>query len=310
LGLGLGKLLGDPQDPCCLSVRNALEARNYPTSIVANPLMRPWCFEWRLDNEQSVSQLVWGEEPPIPDDRIIGVLVRSSGWIDPIGWEPADLAYMQAETQAALLAWIWSLACPVVNRYPSEIWYRPQAPLLSWLTLMRHCGLPTLETVVTNVEQEARAFGRRLAAEGVTGAVYGPLTSEVRYLVTNEEDWNGLAALQRVTPVCLAVPHGKVQLVCVVGEHVVWEGEPCPETILLEPALRRFAAVAGLAFVELALAPTSEGMCVVAVEPHPRFEHFGDASRQQIVEKIVCLLTAEVDASLESVPRTPRRSLL
>lgn len=77
-------LLGDPQDPCCLSVRNALEASHYPTSIVANPLMHPWRFEWRLDNEQSVSQLVWGEEPPIPDDRITGVLVRSSGWIDPM----------------------------------------------------------------------------------------------------------------------------------------------------------------------------------------------------------------------------------
>lgn len=309
-GTAVHLLIGDPQDPCCLSVRNALETRNYPTRIVANPLVHPSRFAWRLDAGLSASQLVWDEGLPVSGDHITGVLVRSTGWIDPMGWQPADLTYMLAETQAALLAWLWSLACPVVNRYPSSIWYRPQVPLLSWQQLLRRCGLPTLEALVTNVEQEARAFGRRLAAEGMAGAVYGPLTSEVRYLVTGEEDWSGLAALQRVVPVCLAVPHGEAQMVCVVGEHVVWDGEPSPETILLEPALRRFAAAAGLAFVELALAPTAEGTCVIAVEPHPHFERFGDTARQRIVEGIVRLLTAETGDSHNSIAQTPQRSLL
>lgn len=286
-------LLGDLQDPCCLSVRAALEARNYPACIIANPLVHPSRFAWRLDNERSASQLVWDEESPVLDEHITGVLVRSTGWIDPIGWQPDDLTYMQAETQAALLAWLWSMACPVVNRYSSAIWYRFQAPLLSWQPLLRRCGLPTLETLVTNVEEEARAFGQRLAQEGVVGAVYGPLTSDARYLVTGDEDWSGLAAMQRYAPVCLTYPHGAAQLVCVVGERVVWEGEPSSEAALLEPALRRFARTAGLAFVELALAPTSNGICTIAVEPYPHFERFGDAARQQIVEGIVQLLTAE-----------------
>lgn len=303
-------LLGDSQDPCCLSVRAVLEARNYPTRIISNTLVHPSRFAWRLNNDQSASQLVWDEEPPVLDDQITGVLVRSTGWIDPIGWKPDDLTYMQAETQAALLAWLWSLACPVVNRYPSAIWYRPQVPLLSWHLLLRRCGLPTLETLVTNVENEARAFGRRLAPEGVAGAVYGPLTSDVRYLVTGDEDWSGLAAMQRCAPVCLTYPHGAAQFVCVVGEQVVWEGEPCPETTLLEPALRRFATAASLAFVELAFAPTSNGIGVIAVEPYPHFEHFGDAARQQIVEGIVQLLTAEVDYSRKDTAQPLQRSLL
>jgi hypothetical protein len=302
-------LLGDPQDPCCLSVRTALEARNYPTRIIANPLVHPSRFAWRLNNEQSASQLVWDEEPPVLDDHVTGVLVRSTGWIDPIGWQPDDLTYMQAETQAALLAWLWSLACPVVNRYASAIWYRPQVPLLSWQRLLRRCGLPTLETLVTNVEQEARAFGRRLALEGVAGAVYGPLTSDVRYLVIGDEDWSGLAAMQQRAPVCLAYPYGAAQLVCVVGEQVVWEGEPSPEIALLEPALCRFATAAGLAFVELAFASTSEGICVIAVEPHPHFERFGDAARQQIVEGIVHLLTSEVGYSRKGAAQTLQGSL-
>jgi hypothetical protein len=287
-------LLGNPQDPCCVGVRDLLEARNYPTRIVANPLVHPSRFSWRLDNHRSSSQLAWDDELPMPDDRIAGVLVRSIGWIDPAGWEKAgDLAYMQAETQAALLAWLWSLACPVVNRYPSALWYRPRVPLLSWQGLLRRCGMPTLETLVTNVEAEARSFGRRLAREGVAGAVYGPFTGDLSYFVTDDKDWSGLAALQQTAPVCLAYPHGAPQLVCVLGEEVVWEGEPAPEVAALEPVLQCFAGAAGLALVELALAPTSQGVCVIAVEPHPNFGHFGAVARQRIVEGIVRLLTEE-----------------
>lgn len=256
--------------------------------------MHPSRFAWRLDNEQSTSQLVWDDEPPVLDAQIAGVLVRSIGWIEPTGWQPADLAYMQAETQAALLAWLWSLPCPVVNRYPAAIWYRPKVSLLCWQYLLQRCGLPTLETLVTNVEQEARAFGRRLAQRGVQGAVYGPLTSNIRYLVTDEKDWSGLAAIQRCAPVCLTYPHGAAQFVCVAGEQVVWEGEPSAEAPQLEPALRRFATATGLAFVEFAFAPTVQGICVIAVETHPHFEHFGDTARQQIVEGLVQFLTDDL----------------
>ncbi len=302
-------LVGDPQDACCLSVRTALEARNHPTCIISNPLVHPSRFSWWL-NKQSASELVWDEEPVVFDDQITGVLVRSTGWIDPIGWQPDDLTYMQAEAQAALLAWLWSLACPVVNRYPSAIWYNRQVPLLSWQRLLRHCGLPTLETLVTNVDQEARVFGRRLAQEGVAGAVYGPLTSDVRYLLTSDEDWNGLATMQRYAPVCLTYPHGEAHLVCVAGDQVVWEGKPSPETALLEPALRRFATAAGLAFVELALAPTSEGICVIDVEPNPHFERFGDAARHQIVEGLVHLLTAEIRYTRKGSAQSLQRGLV
>ena len=300
-------LLGYPGDPCCLGVRAALEARDHPARIVANPLAHPSHFVWRLDNERSASRLLWGEEPPVLDEHITGVLVRSTGWIDPTGWRPDDLAYVQAETQAALLGWLWSLACPVINRYPPAMWYRVTAPLLSWQPLLRRCGLPTVETLITNAEEEARAFGQRLAREGVPGTVYGPLTSEARYLVSGDEEWSGLAAMQGFAPVCLTPPHGETRSVCVVGERVIWEGEPSSEVAMLEPALRRFARTAGLDFVELALAPTSNGVCTVAVEPYPRFERFGETARQQIVEGIVWLLTAE--AGREGPVRTAQGSL-
>jgi hypothetical protein len=202
---------------------------------------------------------------------------------------------MQAETQAALLGWLWSLACPVVNRLSSALWYRPRVPTLSWRGMMRRCGLPVPEVLVTNVDREARAFGQRLERAGVDGAIYGPLTSDARYLISGESDWNGLAALQESTPVSLTRPHGEARLACVVGKHVVWEGEPDPDMAALEPALVRFADMAGLAFVELALAASPHGTCVIKVEPHADLAHFGEAARQRILEGIVDLLTAEGD---------------
>jgi len=286
-------LLGHPQDPCCRGVLHLLEARNHPARLITNPMAHPSRFAWRLDNTESASQFAWDDEQPIADDDLAGVLVRSTGWIDPAGWEAADLAYMQAETQAALLAWLWSLACPVVNRLPSALWYRPRVPPLSWQSMMRQCGLPTPEILVTNMDEEARAFGRRLDREGVDGTVYGPLTSDARYLVSGDADWNGLAVLQRSAPVSLTYPHGAARLACVVGDQVVWQGDPSPEMAALEPALRRFAAIVGLTFVELALAPTQQGICVIQVEPHANLEHFGEAAQERIVEAIVHLLTAE-----------------
>jgi hypothetical protein len=189
---------------------------------------------------------------------------------------------------------LWSLPCPVVNRYPAAIWYQPRPPLLLWHSLLRRSGLPTLETVITNVPEEARALRARLVDAGVAGVVYEPLTSTARYMVASEEEWNRLEVMQGCAPACLPYPYGDAQTLCVVGDQVQWQGHPSLEAIRLEPALRRFAAATGLAFVELALAPASSGICVIAVEPFPRADHFDEATRQRIVEALARVLTEEM----------------
>ena len=286
-------LLGSPQDFCCLAVQAELEARDHPAHIVSNPLTSPYRFAWQLDKEKSASQLAWTNDEPLRDENISGVLVRRSGWLDPSDWKGDDLPYMQAETHAALLAWLWSLPCPVVNRYPPAIWYQSQPHALSWRRLLRQCGLPMPPTLVTNVEDEARTFKQQLTYDGVAGAVYGPLTRDIHYLVMDEKDWSGLTAMQRCAPICLTYPHEQVQFVCVVGEQIVWDGEPHADLIQLEPALHNFAIAAGLTFVELAVARTVHGTCVIAVEPYPYFEHFSPRAQQQIVAEIVRMLTAD-----------------
>ena len=284
-------ILSDSEDQCSFRVRGALEASGFRSVTIANPMIDPARFRWHLDSEVCRSEVEFPQQPPISLDDIGGVLVRSHGWLDPHGWESGDLAYVQAEMQAAMLAWMWSLHCPVINRYPPGIWYRPQIPLLCWQKLLVNCGLQTSEILITNVEQETLALREHLNSKGVVGAFYGPLTSHGGYLVTDEKEWCGLANLQNVAPVCLAEPHGEATLVCVVGERILWRGVPSRDMTRLEPNLNRFAVEAGLDFVELALAPADDSIRVVAVEPQPHFEWFDTSAQQQIVDGLVHLLT-------------------
>jgi hypothetical protein len=282
-------LLGHPEDPCCAGVFNRLEARGLPVRIVAAPLAPPARLTWRLDAAGLTSSLY----PKVPDTAIAGVLVRDTGWLEPDGWDATDHAYMQAELRAVTLAWLAGLGCPVINRPDAALWYRAGAPLLAWRALLRRSGLPLPEVVVTSDPAEARAFRCRLAAVGVAGAVYTPLTEAAGYLLADDESWERLAALQARTPVCLAEPHGATTLACIVGDAVIWDRAPPREAVGLEPALLRFAAAAHLAFVEIALAPVRHGLAVVLVETRPRLEHFGLAARACILDALAALLTSE-----------------
>src|SRR5436309_2507397 len=129
------------------------------------------------------------------------------------------------------------------------------AGVFARLGLLLRSGLPLPEVVVTSDPAEARAFRRRLAADGVPGAVYTPLTEAAGYLLADDEAWERLATLQVRAPVCLTEPHGAATLACIVGNAVIWDRALPPEAVALEPALSRFASAAHLAFVEIALAP-------------------------------------------------------
>lgn len=284
-------LVGSLYDPCCVRLQDVLTASGHAVGLFANPLNDPLRFSWHLDNERCSSELVLTDGQRVTDTDIEGVVVRSAGWVDPSGWTPSDLAYMQAETQAALLAWLWSLKCPVLNRYPAALWYRPQLPLVAWHALLWRVGLPASHILLTNIEEEARAFRASAESAGVGGAVYAPLTSNAQYLVSSDDDWRGLAALQSRAPVCLTLPHADTCLGCVVGDRVIWNSSPPADAKMLEPALRQLAAAAGLEFLEIALAHTEEGLRVVGVEHHPNLDRFDDAAQTEIVEALVGTLT-------------------
>jgi hypothetical protein len=281
-------ILGDRRDACCSGVLARLRARGLRARVVPAPLEPPARLVWRLDANGLTTRLAFDDGPA---EEIDSVLVRSTGWLDPAGWELADHAYMQSETQSALLAYLAGLPCPVINRTSAALWYRPLNPLLVWLPLLRRCGLPAPETIVTDDPDEARAFGRRLETAGVPGAVCASLTRCAAWLV-GPADWEGLAAVQARMPICLTEPHGRTRAVCVVGRAVVWDGQPDSAEAALEPRLLHFAAEAGLDFLEIATAPVRDGPVVVLVEPLPRLEHFGAHARAGILYALTNLLTA------------------
>ncbi len=282
-------LLGHSEDPCCVGVFARLKAMGLPARVVAAPLAPPAQLTWRLDVDGLCSNLC----PHGPDEAITGVLVRDIGRLEPGGWDAADYAYMQAEFHAVTLAWLAGLACPVINRPDAALWYRAGPAFLAWRALLRHFGLLLPEIVLTSDPAEARAFRRRLAASGVDGAVYTPLTDTTGYLLADDDAWDRLAALQIRAPVCLTEPHGASTLACIVGNSVIWDSSPPAEAVVLEPALSRFAATANLAFVEIALASVRRGLAVVLVDPLPRLEHFALAARVRILDALVALLTQE-----------------
>lgn len=290
-------LLGHSEDPCCAGVLARLSARGLPGRIVASPLAPPACLAWRLEGGGLTSRLVVDDEPA----EIAGVLVRGTAWVDPVGWAPEDHAYMQAEMLAVTLAWLAGLPCPVINRPSAALWYRGRDSLIAWRPLLRRCGLPVPDQLITNDPGEARAFGDRLAAAGVDGTVYAPLTSDVGYLIATDAAWQGLANVQERSPVCLSEPHGAIRPACIVGGEIIWDDGPPPEARALEPRLYRLAAASGLNFLEVVTAPFRGGLGVVMVEPMPVLEHFAPRSRARILDSLTALLVPAA-TEREAVP--------
>ncbi len=281
-------VLSQYQDACCAGVLARLDARGLPSRRVATPLEPPARLSWRLDAQGLATQLTLDDGAPVTVDS---VFVRHTPWLDPSGWAPADHAYMQSEMQAALLAWLAGLPCPVVNRPSAAQWYRWANPMLGWHGALRRSGLAAPETIVTDDGEAARAFLAALDAAGVPGAVCTSLAREGAWLV-GQAEWGSLPAVQRRTPVCLVEPHGAPRSACIVGRDVIWDGAPSREEAALRPGLLRLADEAGLDFLEVAVAPVRRGPAVVLVEPRPRLEHFTDATQAAILDALADLLAA------------------
>jgi hypothetical protein len=282
-------LLGNPYDLCCTRVASSLRARGHDADVIENPLTAPARLAWQMDDRGTHGQFrATGSGTAA---GISGVLVRTAGWLDPRDWSPQDFPYAIAETQAALLAWLCSLSCPVVNRYDAGLWYRPRPPLAAWRPLLSRSGLEIPSMLITNVPERAREFGARAARRGAPGLVYAPLSGTATYLVATDRDWAGLDALQARTPISVAVPHEEPERVLIVGDRMVWNATPSREAARLEPRLRQFARDAALTFVEVAVAPTADGIRVIAVDHQPHLETLDERAQTAVVDELVGALT-------------------
>ena len=283
-------LLSDPGDSLCERVGTALVQRGCEVRIIDDIMRGPARFAWRLEGLRSESRIAFDDGSTFSDKDIEGVVVRRSGRITHDFWDAEDVPYLDEEAHAALFSWLWSLDCPVVNRYPPNCWFFPSAPILFWQKTLESCGLRTLDFLLTNVREE------RLDPNCGPMSTGMPLTSAARQFLNPRDlmDENNISL--RNLPLLMAEPDQELHRVCVVGSHIIWDGTVSPDARLLESALRNCATLCGLVFMELTIACTAFGIRVAAIEPYPAVQSFGQDAQAEIIASVVELLvgTSEI----------------
>ena len=279
VALGVFLLLGSHDDPCLNAVRSALTARSCDGVIIRSPFIAPACSAWHFDGARSDTTITIAAESIPPE----GVLVRDFRPSPPENseaWALEDLLYNQAEAEAAMLGWLWGLPCPVIDRVPAWLWYGTRRPVISWGPLLRRCGLPPLDSVITGCDDEISPF---LSQQG--GAASEQLTGTGDRYLAQEADAQRLTDTARMMPLRLTELHEGAWRGCVAGPRVVWDDGTASGARLFDSRLRAFSAAAGLAFVEFIIT-TDETPRVVDVNIRPRFELFGEAAQWAIAEAL------------------------
>jgi hypothetical protein len=290
-------LIGDPLDLLCKSIHRALESAGCRACMVANPMHDPFRFVWRLDTANSSGRVTLENETVLSDSRISAVLMRRANFLPTGSGDPDDLAYIQEEADAALLAWLWSLDCVVVNRYPPAIWYRRDQPLLLWRHLLEQCGLRALDSIISNSSANLAAYQTAPGSE----LTLVPLTSEGgAFMNVDACSETDRVLLERV-PAHLMQPATDIKRLCVVGSKIVWDGSPYANRDAIEPALGCLGELAGLIFFELVLTRVQGETRVAAVNPYPRLEDFMLNARSEIVAALVSFLMSNVSPNARKI---------
>lgn len=283
-------VVGRRSDLLAQAASAGLRARDRAVVVTANPLSGRPPFRWVLGSGGPGWTVQGPRGRPVGEEDVESILVRGPVQVDTTGWSPADAAYLQAETQAAVLGWLWSIRRPVVNRHPAALWLRPIQALASWQGPIRAAGLRSADILVTNVEVRRPPLGR--SGE----LVHAPLSSMDRFVVDSRAAWQGLTKVQAHVPLVLSAPAIAPRAAWIVGSRVLWEAHR-PRDTDRERSLDDGLVKLGRACqtdilrvtVDLATAPPE----VLAIDPHPRLETVDDPARTAIVEAVVDLLVGE-----------------
>lgn len=284
-------LIGHPADRCCTLVDAALRAAGHVTLTTPNPLAGDAWFAWMLTTEDSRSAIRWQDRANVTHDSLRGVFVRTPGGPSTLeGWAARDMAYVQAETNAALVAWLRSLDCPVVNPPDADLWFRPQRPLAELHSLFDRCGLPSLDTLITNDLQSARHFAEHWSGH----AVYMPLTSMTHYPIIDDSHWAELANVIERVPVCLIEPTAGPSLwATVVGTAAIWNDQSnlsSADVDRFDNGLRNLARLLGAAFLQVEVRFSTNGPRCAGIAAYPQIELYTPDAQVTIADGIARLL--------------------
>jgi hypothetical protein len=255
-------LVGSPFDPLVERIATNLRERECSCVVVQNPLTAPSRLSWHLDTASSRWSMTTPEGIEISPDKLGGVFVRHHPWVDRSGWEAADADYVQSETNAAVLAWLWALDRPVVGRMPADLWYRPQAGLAWWLPRLEGAGLRGGAVLITNADREWPSFH----AEVPGPVTHRPLTIRSTWQASTDEEWVRLAAVQGEYPTVLEPAHPGLVVADVIGAEVVWQ-TPTARLPAVESGLLALARSASVEVLEVDIDPGTDPPTVTSVSP-------------------------------------------
>jgi len=94
---------------------------------------------FRLDTVRSSSSYALDNATSIADSEISGLFVHGNPFTRKNHGESDS--YLSAEKEAAMLGWIWSLRCPVINRYRPEFWFERTESIDYWCGRLDRFGL-------------------------------------------------------------------------------------------------------------------------------------------------------------------------
>jgi hypothetical protein len=287
-------VIGHPDDLCAQRVAHALRERSQQVLTGSDAILDRVHFTWVLTTQQSSSTLTFSPSETIADETLDGAFVRDAAGLQKSdGWTTNDWQYVQAEAHAALIPWLSNLRCNVVNRLTADLWLRPRRPYPEWRTLFRQSGLPTLSAQITNNFRSARDFSKSCGS-----VAYTPLTSDRRYSISTDEDWNELAKLVKIFPICLIESGDEpYDLAWLVGPDIIWSAQAKIDQrtrIAFERGILELAHRLRLSTFEVEVISTRSGPCCSGINLYPRLEQYDAASQSQIVCGILSLLGVEV----------------
>jgi hypothetical protein len=245
--------LGEADDALGRTLAHALEKRGAQVRALPDPFSESTRFSWQVDSTDTSTALVFQDGTCLADSDISGVFLRRRTIPGTNRLGSDDYSYIQAEIEAAILGWIWSLSCRVINRLPAWLWYCPKPPRQFWSRLLRMNGLPEVAC-----KQEREPGSTNWDASGTFG-------------------------IGDPSIVCCRA--------CVVGQAVVWHNARPENLDRYETALIEFTRCAGLSFLEFAIVQTADGIGVTEVDPFPDLGRFCASCGDMITEALVKLFT-------------------
>jgi hypothetical protein len=125
-------LINATGDPLCVDLLVGLTERGHPVRAIQELYRNPAKISWWLDTGRSSTSCSLETAGANSDVEISAVFVRKGPFVQKEGWAIDEATYVHAEKEAALLGWILGLPCPVINRYPPELWFGPVESLEFW----------------------------------------------------------------------------------------------------------------------------------------------------------------------------------